>query len=47
MLTMLLMKVMVQALLQFSGYLCYWVESFTGFILIFYIMFNILYYVIE
>jgi hypothetical protein len=47
MLTMLLMKVMVQALLQSNEYLCYWVESFTDFILIFHIMFNILYHVIE
>jgi hypothetical protein len=47
MLAMLLMKVVVQALLQSTGYLCYWVEYFTDFILIFPIMFNILYYVIE
>ncbi len=47
MLTMLLMKVMVQSLLQSTGYLCYWVESFTDFILIFHTMFNILYHIIE
>jgi hypothetical protein len=39
MLTMLLLKVMVQALLQSTGYLCYWVESFTDFVLMFHIMF--------